>query len=207
MTEFAFRALAKEPYLEVIEALGRIAAGERAALQELLGRTRAALSEPSLQRRNAHSRQLRLWDDWLATAPEPSKATAEKLAEIAVAVLCCVDFQSHPLAGEEPSPHLVVLGDSDGGLFGVLTERVPWFESWLIESLSQRAERFGYGRNMFRLSDRDLPLLHDALPALASHCSEAAQPEYCRATLDRLSHLLESARSHPSWEIACSEAG
>lgn len=206
MTEFAFRALAKEPYLDVVGRLDRIAAGENAALRELLGQTHAALSDPSLQQRNARSSQLRLWADWLETAPAAGKTTAEKLGAIAIAVLCCVDFQLHPLAGEEPSPQLVVLGDSDGGLFGVLTQWVAWFEPWLIEGLSQRAERFGYGRNMFRLSDRDFALLHGALPVLEPHCSEAPQPEHCRASLARLSSLLEAAGSHPDWQLAVSEA-
>src|SRR6266545_4506251 len=200
MTEFAFRQLLKAPYRDVVERLDRVAAGESAALEELLGSVRAALSDPALHHRNARSSQLRFWSDWLETALPAGSATALNLGEIAVATLCLPDFQFHPLAGEEPSPSLVVLGDSDGGLFGVLTERIPWFEAWLIEGLGQRQERFGYGRNMFQVSDQDAALLASSL-GLEAHCRGAPQPEYCRATLAHLSTLLATALSRPEWGI------
>ena len=206
MTEFEVRALAKEPYRAVVERLHRIAAGDDAALQDLLGQVRTALADAALQRRNARSSQLRFWSDWLETGPAADGRAASKLAEIAIASLCLPDFQLHPLAGEPAASTLVILGDSDGGLFGVLTEKIPWFEPWLIEGLARRAERFGYGRNMFRLTDQGLSLWVQSLPS-NDDCRGASQPEHCQATLAWLSALLATARGRPDWDIAIAEGG
>jgi len=207
MTEFQFRALAKEPYREVCERLEQIAAGDSAALAELLGRARAALGDPALQRHNARSSQLRFWVEWLAAAARtPPPRSSVELAEIAVATLCMPGFQVNELAGEERSAQLVQLGESDGGLFGLLTERVSWFEPWLSEGLTKRVERYGYGRNMFRFTDDEVALLARSLP-LAAHCDGARQPEYCRATRTRLSTLLDTVRARTDWAIVVSESG
>src|SRR6266508_535455 len=79
MSELEFRALAKEPYHHVIERLDRVAAGENAAREELLGSVRAALSDHLLQRRNARCSQLRFWDDWLETVPLAGSASTIRL--------------------------------------------------------------------------------------------------------------------------------
>ena len=64
------------------------------------------------------------------------------------------------------SPHLVLLGDSDGGLFGVLSENLDWFEPWLSDGLAHRAEAYGYGRNMFSATADELMRLFGGSLAL-----------------------------------------
>src|SRR5262249_24390593 len=138
--------------------------------------------------------------------PAANQDTAARLGEIATATLCLPEFQLHALAGDEQSPNLVVLGDSDGGLFGVLTHHVAWFEPWLIEGFSQPADRSGSGPNMCCMTDRDVALLAQSL-GLESHCSTAPQPEHCLAALTHLSALLDTALSRPEYAIVVSDSG
>jgi hypothetical protein len=176
------------------------------AYSELVVKAQTALADPAFQLHNARSSQFALWRDWLSAPPGIDRDALEKIAEIAVATLCLPDFQIHPLAGDTPSPGLVVLGDSDGGLFGVMTERIPWFDAWLSDGLGRRRERYGYGRNMFRMTDVDVTQLLSAL-TITEHCQSAPQPEVCLETLTRLTLLLTEARTKFDRAVVVAESG
>jgi hypothetical protein len=204
--QFEFRVLAEEPYREVVELLDRSSAGARSSFDLLRERVRAALRDPAMAARHSWSGVLRVWSEWLDGATLSAEAIA-RLAPIAIAACSMPEYQLSHAAGPDPAGTLAVLGDDDGGLFGVLTGREAWFEPWLVSGLQGRAERYAYGRAMFRMSGADRSRLLGALPGLKADCDSAASPDHCREALSRLAELLRLASETPGWSCAVCESG
>jgi hypothetical protein len=204
--QFEIRALAEAPYRDVVELLDRAGNGDRSSFDVLRRRARGALDDPGLQVRNAYSGVLHVWRAWLDEV-SPAPGAVAKLAEIVVAACCLPEFQLADLAGPQRAATLAVLGDDDGGLFGVLTERAAWFEPWLVMGLQQRAERHGYGRPMFRMAPDDRARLAGELVGLAHHGGEAASGVHLREALARLRALLQRIDDTPGWTGVVCETG
>lgn len=156
--------------------------------------------------RHSRSGVLRVWSEWLDGATLSAEAVA-RLGPIAIAACCMPEYQLSHAAGPDPAATLAVLGDDDGGLFGVLTVRVVWFEPWLVSGLQQRAERHAYGRAMFRLSSGDRSRVLGVLPGVDVDCDGAASPGHCREALSRLVELLRRASETPGWTAVVCESG
>ena len=73
-------------------------------------------------------------------------------------------------------------------------------------ALANRAERYGYGRNMFSTTAGELMRLSQSL-GLETECDKAPMPDYCRAALARLATLIAFARSGAELTVAVSETG
>jgi hypothetical protein len=64
----------------------------------------------------------------------------DRIAPVVIALCCMPLFQYSPHAAPTRSPNLVLLGDYDAGLFGLLADADPWFDALFAEQLPNRHE-------------------------------------------------------------------
>jgi hypothetical protein len=123
MAGFAMRAMDLPRYRDVRARLDLLGAGDRLARQELASAMAGAMCDDALLERNSLMQgSLQRWRDSIAGLVNGgASVNMETVAEAAIALLAMPRFQfTHAGTGMAPSPSLVVLGEDDGGLYGIL---------------------------------------------------------------------------------------
>jgi hypothetical protein len=141
----------------------------------------------------------------------PARASAEaveSIAEVFIALTCMPEYQMAYEYGTEWSPNLVVLGESDGGLYGVLGGADPWFSRLLDSRFPRSRVKYPVGESMIVLDRADVKLLEAAIGKVTDEmCANAPWPEPCRNTRARLASLVGRCISQKDTTLAVSQSG
>lgn len=211
-TQFDCRLLVSREYETAVRDLERVAGGDDSALRSIQTRCREELVRGTFARWHASAIGLYLQKRW----PEivnglPSRAgveAAESIAEVFIALACMPEFQAAYEYGTKVSPNLVVLAESDGGLYGVLCNADRWFSELLIERFSRSTVKYPVGRAMIILDRLDLRHLEVAIGKVTDEmCRKALAPDVCRSTCARLALLVGRCLREDDGVLAVSESG
>lgn len=163
---FELRLLDTAKYRNLTAGLDRVAAGDRAALKKLTDLSRAYLESEAFHHWNHYFDSLKSrWLEVFAAAEQGpvSLDQWDALVDYLVAAVAMPEFQRSTLAADGPSPNLVVLGNEDGGLYGVLRNMSRWFDQLLLERLTSSCVRYPYGPSMVLFDRETVTKLHDLL--------------------------------------------
>jgi hypothetical protein len=208
-TEFDCRLLIGSEYEAAIHELERIEAGGPDVVDAVRDRCLRLLEAGPFQKWHPAMDQylFRAWQKELRSLRK-SEGVSYRIAEKLIALAAMPDFQMSYQYGDQKSPNLVVLGDNDGGLYGVLCNEDAWFDSLFITRFSQSAAQFGVGRSMVVLPQDDVRRFYRTVANLGEdRCSGARAPEACWQTRERLLLLLTNCLRHTDLKLAISEAG
>jgi hypothetical protein len=211
-TQFECRLLLGGGYEAAVRDLERVACGEHAALRSIHERLREELERGTFTRWHSPSIGLYLQEEWRRTVDDlPSRASpeaAERISELFIALVCMPDYQMAYEYGTDASPNLVVLAESDGGLYGALADADRWFNHLFFERFPRSRVKYAVGRAMIVLDRADLERLQEAIGKVTDEaCRNARAPDGCRDARTRLASLVERCLAVDDGLLAVSESG
>jgi hypothetical protein len=205
------RLLLGRSYGAAVRELERVAAGDDAALRSIQARCRELLERGTFAR--WHSSSIgpyvqRRWGEIVNGASRASAEAAQGVSEVFIALACMPEFQMAYEYGTEPSPNLVVLAESDGGLYDLLCDVDRWFNDLFIERFPRSPAKYAVGNAMIILDRADLGRLEKAIGKVTDEmCAKALAPDACRITRARLTSLVDRCLSLEDGMLAVSGSG
>ncbi len=197
---FAFRLLDVPSYESVCRDLDRFAQGDPAARRSLIERCRRVFASPEFVRfHQSASYVVDYWKRLVRDACDPSaQVSLDEVVSMAIALCSMPLFQSSYLAAQETSPNLVLLAESDGGLYGLMADASEWFDHLLMRNW--RGERYGF-QSMMILQAPEVRMLADVADSLVLPAASAAD---CITARERLIDLARRALASDATTIAVS---
>jgi hypothetical protein len=162
---FEFRYLDVDNYKLVVKELDLILEGDTKTKNNVVEWCVSFLKSDLFIIWNSESKwKIDLWEkkilNTISTKPEEFVNT---LAPIVIPLKSMPLYQFSYLSCHEQSPNLVILGEDDGGLYGILRESDSWFDDLLSSSFNRRCEKYSAGEAMFILDTKELELLNNAV--------------------------------------------
>lgn len=193
---FKLRLLNTQCYLELVKELEWVIKGNSDTLESMLEYCTTTLQSEEFLKWNGLSHWLiDIWIEQLTkVSNEASIATVSSIGPIVVALRCMPLFQFSYLSGLDISPNLIMLGEDDGGLYGILLNSDEWFDTFFLNRFTKAEEPFSVGENMFFMNDGELRNFYKVAQGAdipdESNAPGFAQP-LCSQTRRRLVNLIQ----------------
>lgn len=210
-TQFECRFLLESEYQVALSKLESVCSGDVTALVDIRDHCRNLLQTGSFRKWHSGLDEYvyKAWQKEVdGISIDISDIDIRRIGEILIALTAMPDFQMSYYYSDEKSPNLVVLGNGDGGLYGVLCDADHWFDSLFMKRFPHSVAKFGVGRAMIVLDQDDIIRFQKVVVNLAKkRCIGARSVEACWWARERLLRLLNTCLVSRDGRLAISESG